>query len=85
MHRLTARVLDVSNAFNNKNFTINEILCVIPPPYYLYWFEMSYPNFPLNRDYGPFCLQCMNIIQGTKLAGKECNRLLDAGVKTLKY
>ena len=54
MHRLTARILDVSNSFQNTNVTINERVCVSPPPYYLNWFERSYPNVPLNRDDGPF-------------------------------
>ena len=66
MHRLTARILDVSNAFQNTNVPIHERVCVIPPPYYLDWFEIFHPNVPLNLDDGPFCLQCMNVIQGTK-------------------
>ena len=48
MHRLTARILDVSNAFKNKNVPINEIVRDSPPPYYLDWFETSYPNITLN-------------------------------------
>ena len=35
MHRLTVRILDVSNAFQNKNVPIHERVCVSPPPYYL--------------------------------------------------
>ena len=54
IHRLTANILDVSNAFQNTNFPINEIVCVSRPPYYLDWFERSYPNVPLNRYDGPF-------------------------------
>ena len=53
MHRLTARILDVSNSFQNTNVSILERVCVSPPPYYLGWFERSYPNVHLNRDYGP--------------------------------
>ena len=78
MHRLTARILDVSNAFQNKNVLINERVCASTPTYYLDWFERSYPNIPLNRDDGPFCLQCMNVIQGTKPDGIQWNRLIDA-------
>ena len=77
MHRLTARILEVSNAFQNKNVPIHERVCVIPPPYYLGWFERSYPNVPLNQGDGPFYLQCMNGIQGTKPPGRQWNRLLD--------
>ena len=40
--RLTARVLDVSNAFQNTNVPIHERVCVSPPPYYLDWFKRSY-------------------------------------------
>ena len=54
MHRLTASILDVSNVFQNTNFPIHEIICVSPPPFYLDWFEISYPNVPLNRHDGPF-------------------------------
>ena len=66
MHRLTARILDVINSFQNKNLTIHDGVCVSPPPYYLDWFEKSYPNIPLNGYEGPFFLQCMNLIQGSK-------------------
>ena len=69
MHRLTARILDVSNAFQTKNVPIHEKVFDSPPPYYLDWFEISYPNVTINLDYGPFFLQCMNLIQGTKPSG----------------
>ena len=85
MHRLTARILDVSNAFKNTNVTIHERFCVSQPPYYLDWFEISYPNVTLNRDDGPFCIQCTNVIKGTNPSGRQCNRLLDAVVTILKY
>ena len=85
MHRLTTRILDVSNVFQNKNVPIYERVCVIPPPYYLDWFEMSYPNFPLNLDDGPFCIQCMNGIQGTNPSVRQWNRLLDVVVTIIKY
>ena len=42
MHSLTASILDISNAFQNKNVPIHERVCVSPPPYYLNWFEMHY-------------------------------------------
>ena len=48
----------VINAFQNKHFPIHEIVCVSPPPYYLYWFEKSYPNVPLDIDEGTFCPKC---------------------------
>ena len=69
MHRLTARILDVSNEFQNTNVPIHERVCVSPPPYYLDWFEISYPNVPLNRDDGLFFPQCMNGIQGKNRSG----------------
>ena len=65
-HRITARILDVSNAFQNTNVTINERVCVSPPPYYIDCFERYYPNVPLNKYVGPFCIQYMNGIQGKK-------------------
>ena len=46
---------------------------------------MSYPNFHLNRYYGPFFLKCVNGIQGTKPARRQWNRILDAMVTILKY
>ena len=85
MHILTARILDISNTFQNTNVPINERVCVSPPPYYIDWFERSYPNVPLNRYDGPFFLQCMNGIQGTKPSGRQWNRLLDAVVTIIKY
>ena len=85
MHRLTARILNVSNAFQNTNIHIHERVCASPPPYYIDWFERSYLNVPLNRYDGPFCIQCMNGIQGTKPAGRQLNILLDAVVTILKY
>ena len=85
MNILTARNLDVSNAFQNTNSPINEIVCVSPPLYYLEWFEKYYPNVPLNQDEGSYFFQCMNVIQETKPAGRQWNRLLDAVAKILKY
>ena len=70
MYRPTASILDVSNAFHNTNVPINEKVCVSPPPYYIDWFERSYPNVTRDRYDGPFCLQCMNGIQGTKPSGR---------------
>ena len=85
MHKLTASILGVSNSFQNKNVPIHERFCVSLPPYYLDWFEKYYPNVPLNLDDGPFCLQCMNVIQVAKPSGREWNRLLDAMVTIVKY
>ena len=85
MHRLIARILDVSNAFQNKNVPIYERFCVSPPPYYIDWFEISYPYVPLNLYYGSFFLQCMNVIQGTQPAGRQWNILLDAVVTMINY
>ena len=63
IHRLTASILDVSNAFQKTKFPIHEIVCVSPPPYYLDWFEISYPNVPLNLDDSTFFIQCMDVIK----------------------
>ena len=85
MYILTSSILDVSDTFQNTNVPIHERVCVSPPPYYLYWFERCYPNFLLNKDGGPFCLQFMNVIQGTKTAGLKCYRLFDTVVTVIKY
>ena len=85
MHRLPTKVLDVSNAFQNTNVPIHDRVCVSPPPCYIDWFEISYSNFHLNRNYGPFYPQCMDGIQGTKPDGKRWNRLLDVLVTIIKY
>ena len=71
MHRLTTKILDISNYLQNKNVPINEIVCVSPPPYYLEWFEQFHPNVPLNKYSGPFCLQYINVIQGKKLTRQQ--------------
>ena len=85
MHRLTARILYVSNAIHNTKFPINERVCVSPPPYYIDWFERSYPNVPLNWDDDPFFIQFMNGIKETKPAVWEWNVLLDEVVTIIKY
>ena len=76
IHRLSAGILDASDAFQNKNVPIHERVYVSPPPYYIDWFEKSYPNVLLNRYESPFCLQCMNVIQGK-------NQLDDNGIHSL--
>ena len=68
MHRLSDRVLDVSNAFQNKNVPICERVYVSPPPYYLYWFLIYSLNFPINRYDEPFSPQRMNGIKGKKIS-----------------
>ena len=85
MNRLTAKILDVINASQNKNASIHRIVYVIPPNYYLDWFEKYYPNVPLNWDERQFYLQCMNGIQGTNPSGSQWNILLYAWVTVLKY
>ena len=84
MNRLTARILDVSNAFHNKTFPIHEKLFVSPPPYYFNYSEISYPNVPLIRDSGPSFTQCICGIQRTKKSGKKRNLLLDTVVIIMK-
>ena len=66
VHRLTAKILDVINAFQNLNVPIHERVYVSPPPYYLDWFEKPYPNVSLHLDEVPFCLQFINGIYGKK-------------------
>ena len=85
MHKLNARILNFSNEFQDTNVTINEKNCVNPPFYYNDWFERSYPNVHINRYDAPFCLQCMNVIQGTNPAGRKWNILLDAVVTSINY
>ena len=85
MHRITARILDVSNAFQNTNVPINERFCVSPPPYYLDWFERSYPNIFINWYNAPCFIQFMTGIQGEKTSGKQCSILLYEVVKIIKY
>ena len=85
MHIFTSRILDVSNAFKSRNVIIHDRLCVSLRAYYVYCFEKFYPNFPLNQDDGPFCLKCVNGVQGKNPAGRQCNRPLDLVVIVLKY
>ena len=85
MHRLTDSILDVSNSFHNRNASIHEIFYVSPPYYSLYWFERSYPNAPLNRDKGIFCLQRMNGIQEKQLARRQWNWLFDTVATNIIY
>ena len=57
MHILPARIIDVNNSFQNKNVPIHKKFCVILPPYYLDWFEISYspppPTHPPTRHCVP--------------------------------
>ena len=85
MHKHTASILDISNAFKSTNVPIRERVYVIPPPYYLDWFESYYPNVPTNWYDSPFCIQCMNGIHATELARRQWNQLLGAVVTVLKY
>ena len=73
MNILTAMILDVINAFHNKNISMIERIYVSTPPYYLDCFEKYYSNIPLNQYEEPFCIQCMNRIQGIKLDRKKWN------------
>ena len=84
MHIFTARIFDVSNTSHNRNVSINEIVFVSPPRYYMKWFEKYYLNVPLNWYGSPFSLQYMNGIRGKNPAGRQWNRLLDSVVAVLK-
>ena len=85
MYRLTSRILDVSNVFQNKCFPIHESVCVSSPSYYLDCSEKSYPNVPLNRYGSTFCLQQINDIQETKPAGRQWNPLINSVIKIIIY
>ena len=85
MHRLTTSILDISNEFKNTSVPIHERVSFSPPRYYLDWFERSYPNVPLNRYDGPFCLQFMNGIQVKNPAGRQWNIPLDAVATIINY
>ena len=77
MNILTARILDVINAFQNTHFPIHEILSE------LVW------KILLQSYYQSVCwtffLQCTNGIKGNKSAQKKCNQLLDSLVTIMKY
>ena len=76
MHRHTSIIFDVINTLQSKNYPTHERVCVIPPPYYMDSFERFHPKVSLNWDDGPFFLQFMNVIQGTKSVGRQRGRLL---------
>ena len=82
MHRLTTMIL--GNESNNKIVPIHDRVCVNSPPYYLNWFEISYPNVPPNIYDGSLCLQCMNGIKVKFPAVLQCHRILDAVVTIMK-
>ena len=85
MHRITASILDVSNAFHNTNVPIHKIFFSIPPPYYLEWFGKYDSNVPQNIDGSASFIRRVNWIQGTKPSGWKLNRFLDAVVTIMKY
>ena len=76
MHRLTDRILYVSDSFHNTNVTIHEKVCVSKPPYYLDRFERFYPSVPLNICDGPFVLQCLNGIKEKQLEDNGIDYLM---------
>ena len=76
MHRITTIILDVSNDFHNTDYPIHERVFVILQPYYLDWFEKTYPYIPLNQDYIHLFLKCVHIIQGTRQEVRQYNQLL---------
>ena len=78
MNRLTTSILDLSKEYHNTNVFINEGVYVIPPPYYLDWFEKYHPSVTLNWDEGTFCLQYMNGIQEPPPDRQQWNILFDA-------
>ena len=47
--------------------------------------KIYYPNVLLNQYDVPFCLKCMNGIQGTKPSRQQSNQLSDAVFTILKY
>ena len=71
--------------FKTEMFLFMKEFVSVHLPIILTGLERSYPNVPLNRDDGPFCLQCMNGIQGTKPAGRQWNRLLHTVVTIIEY
>ena len=85
MHRLTARILDVSNEFHNTTVPTNQRFCVSKIIYYLHWFESYFSNVPLNQDYGQFIFQYMNVIQGRKPSEGQYNGLVSAVVTMIKH
>ena len=84
-YRLTNKILDVSNAFQNKMFSVYERVFVSPRTYYLDYFEIYYLNGPLNWYGDPFCFKWMNLIQVKKTEKQEWNRLLDEVITIIKY
>ena len=77
--------LYVRNAFQTTNVTIYEIFCVIPPTYYMDWFEKYHHSIYLNIDDNKFYLQCMNGAQNKKISERQRNILLDTEVIMIKY
>ena len=67
------------------NVPVNKRVCVSPPPYYLDWFEVSYPNVPLNWDEDQSCLQYIKKPRKKNPTGRQHNQLLDAVVTIIKY
>ena len=60
IHRFITMILDFIHYFQNKNVPNHERFCVIPPTYYLDWFEKYHPNVSLDQDDSTFFLQCIN-------------------------
>ena len=64
--------LDVGNAFQctpKEDTDNNPPLLLNMPPLYMAWFHKYFPNIKLEGT-GPYVLQLLKMIQGTKPAGK---------------
>ena len=69
---------DYSNAFQcTYEPDANKRIWCHPPPFYLQWWNLRYPNDPLDPTDGPFAMQAIQNIQGTPHAGNRWKANLD--------
>ena len=76
--------LTVSACFSNiVNFFQNAIrdpkdkVCMCLPPYYLEWFNFTYPNTRVTLNKGRLVVQLFNVCQGSTYAGRLLNQHFD--------
>ena len=67
--------LDIGNAFQNTLVPLLQRIYVRCPPFYIEWFEQTYPHHKLPPMKTCYVLQAVHAIQGSKTAGNEWSEL----------
>ena len=76
-------ITDIKNAFQTTLLHPSERIYLHLPPYYLQWFNETYPTHRLPPAKTIYILQSIHAVQGTKPAGRQWNDQITALFKTM--